>query len=66
MSAHWGESAQWLRADPDSEYDKKQARRIIEDYPDSLPQGQGGGDMTPQEMAVTLERMSELPTLEEK
>ena len=66
VSAQWGEMALWLRANPDNQYEKKQARRIIEDYPDSQPQGQGGADMGPQEMSGTLERMSRLLTLEDK
>ena len=66
VSAQWGEMALWLHAKPDNEYEKKQARRIIEDYPDSQPQGQGGAGMGPQEMSGTLERMSRLLTLEDK
>jgi predicted GTPase len=66
VSAQWGDTALWLRANPDNQFEKKQARRTIEDYPDSQPQGQGGADMGPQEMSVALERMSRLLALEDK
>ena len=64
VSADWAETAMWLRAYPDDPEDQKKARRILQDYPDDGPQGQG--HMSPLELAGRVEKMSHFPELEER
>jgi predicted GTPase len=66
VSAHWADTALLLREDPNDEEHQREAQRIINSYPDPQPQGQGEAAMSSLNLAANLERISGLPSLEER
>ena len=66
VSAHWASTARFLRQNPHDEETLRDARLILELYPDHHPQGQGGSTMSPQDLASNIESTSGILIVEER
>ena len=65
VCADWAQRAQELRQDPNDE-EIKEAKQILAFYPESQPRGQGEVDLSPQDLAATLQQISAMTKLEER